>query len=59
MKRCIKYILTVRVMLTIMFSSILVNGGAFAQTVDDVLTADAKRLQKRRELKTRIQKRIE
>tara|TARA_B100001778_G_scaffold19642_1_gene14692 strand:+ start:367 stop:1107 length:741 start_codon:yes stop_codon:yes gene_type:complete len=28
-----------------MFSSILVNGGAFAQTVDDVLTADAKRLQ--------------
>ena len=45
MKRCIKYILTVRVMLTIMFSSIHVNGGAFAQTVDDVLTADAKRLQ--------------
>jgi hypothetical protein len=45
MKRCIKYFLTVRVMLTIMFSSILVNGGAFAQTVDDVLTADAKRLQ--------------
>ena len=32
-------------MLTIMFSSILVNEGAFAQTVDDVLTADAKRLQ--------------
>ena len=45
MKRCIKYFLTIRVMLTFMFSSILVNGGAFAQTVDDVLTADAKRLQ--------------
>ena len=45
MKRCIKYFLTIRVMLTIMFSSILVNEGAFAQTVDDVLTADAKRLQ--------------
>ena len=45
MKRCIKYFLTIRVMLTIMVSSILVNGGAFAQTVDDVLTADAKRLQ--------------
>ena len=28
-----------------MFSSVVVNGGAFAQTVDDVLTADAKRLQ--------------
>ncbi len=28
-----------------MVSSIFVNGGAFAQTVDDVLTADAKRLQ--------------
>ena len=45
MNRCIKYILTIRVMLTIMFSSIFVNGGAFAQTVDDVLAADAKRLQ--------------
>tara|TARA_B100001113_G_scaffold108006_1_gene87580 strand:+ start:882 stop:1634 length:753 start_codon:yes stop_codon:yes gene_type:complete len=32
-------------MLTIMVSSIFVNGGAFAQTVDDVLAADAKRLQ--------------
>ncbi len=45
MNRCIKYILTIRVMLTIMVSSIFVNGGAFAQTVDDVLAADAKRLQ--------------
>ena len=32
-------------MLTILFSSTVVIGGAFAQTVDDVLTADAKRLQ--------------
>ena len=45
MKRCIKYFLTTRLMLTIMFSAVVVNGGAFAQTVDDVLTADAKRLQ--------------
>ena len=45
MNRCIKYILTIRVMLTIIVSSIFVNGGAFAQTVDDVLAADAKRLQ--------------
>ena len=45
MNRCIKYILTIRVLLTIMVSSIFVNGGAFAQTVDDVLAADAKRLQ--------------
>ena len=45
MNRCIKYILTLRVMLTIIVSSIFVNGGAFAQTVDDVLAADAKRLQ--------------
>ena len=45
MNRCIKYILTLKVMLTIIVSSIFVNGGAFAQTVDDVLAADAKRLQ--------------
>ena len=45
MNRCIKYILTIKVMLTIMVGSIFVNGGAFAQTVDDVLAADAKRLQ--------------
>ena len=32
-------------MLTILFGSTVVIGGAFAQTVDDVLTADAKRLQ--------------
>jgi len=32
-------------MLTILFASTVVIGGAFAQTVDDVLTADAKRLQ--------------
>ena len=45
MNRCIKYFLTIRVMLTILFGSTVVIGGAFAQTVDDVLTADAKRLQ--------------
>jgi len=60
MKRCINDSLTnFKLISTLMSLLVIVNGGLFAQTVDDVLEADAKRLQLAQASQERINEQVD
>jgi len=60
MKRCINDSLTnIKLISTLMSLLVIVNGGLFAQTVDDVLEADAKRLQLAQASQERINEQVD
>jgi len=60
MKRCINDSLTnFKFISTLMSLLVIVNGGLFAQTVDDVLEADAKRLQLAQASQERINEQVD
>lgn len=60
MKRCINDSLAnFKLISTLMSLTVIVNGGLFAQTVDDVLEADAKRLQLAQASQERINEQVD
>ena len=58
MKRCVNYFLT-KSAVSLVIGIFVVNGGLFAQTVDDVLKADAKRLQLAQASQERINEKVD